>query len=364
MEIDKRYMRRCLQLARCGAGHTEPNPMVGAVVVCRGKIIGEGFHRKCGEGHAEVNAIAEVQDESLLRDSTLYVSLEPCSHYGKTPPCAELIIRKGIPRVVVGCMDPFPAVSGRGVNMLREAGVEVVTGVLEKEARELNRVFMTVQEEHRPYIRLKWAQSRDGFMDKLRSSAAEKPVAFSIPETLARVHKMRAESSAIMVGTNTALLDNPSLTVRFWSGNRPVRILIDRQLRVPKTCHLLDGSVPTLVFTSAGITENRENVTYITVNFSTDALPRILEELYLRKLYSLFVEGGSALLGSFLRAGLWDEATVETSPMDLTSGIASPNPPKPLPDTTIFCHGQRIDTYINQRFQQKINILNLCKGLR
>ena len=178
MIIEEKYMLRCLELARHGNGYTAPNPMVGAVIVHNGKIIGEGFHRRCGEGHAEVNAIASVRDESLLRESTLYVSLEPCSHYGKTPPCAELIIRKGIPRVVVGCLDPFPEVSGRGIRMLREAGIEVVTGVREEEARALNAVFMTFQQQKRPYIYLKWAQSADGFIDRIRTDASTPPVVF------------------------------------------------------------------------------------------------------------------------------------------------------------------------------------------
>lgn len=189
MVVEEKYMARCIELARGGEGNTAPNPMVGAVIVHKGKIIGEGFHRKCGEAHAEVNAVASVRDEALLRDSTIYVSLEPCSHYGKTPPCAELIIKKGIPRVVVGTLDPFPEVSGRGVRMLREAGVEVVTGVLEEEARTLNPAFMTFQIRKRPYVYLKWAQSADGFMDVRREDATESPVLLSSAETLRRVHR-------------------------------------------------------------------------------------------------------------------------------------------------------------------------------
>ena len=183
MIVEEKYMARCLQLARCGRGHTSPNPMVGAVIVHQGRIIGEGYHRKCGEAHAEVNAIASVRDQSLLKESTLYVSLEPCSHYGKTPPCAELIIRMGIPRVVVGCLDPFPAVSGRGVRMLREAGIEVVTGVMEAEAHALNAAFMTMQEKQRPYVLLKWAQSADGFLDVARQDVSEPVAVLSSPET-------------------------------------------------------------------------------------------------------------------------------------------------------------------------------------
>ena len=240
VEVEEKYMARCIELAKGGRGNVSPNPMVGAVVVHKGRIIGEGFHRKCGEAHAEVNAIASVKDESLLKDSTIYVSLEPCSHYGKTPPCAELIIRKGIPRVVVGCLDPFPEVSGRGVRMLREAGVEVVTDVMEEEARALNKAFMTLQTKGRPYIILKWAQSEDGFIDRLRMDVLE-------PVTV--VHKLRSEVAAIMVGTRTALLDNPSLNVRHWSGNSPVRVVLDRRLVIPDSYRLLDGSLRTLIFT-------------------------------------------------------------------------------------------------------------------
>lgn len=323
MNIEEKYMRRCLELATSGAGHTEPNPMVGAVVVCDGKIIGEGYHRRCGEAHAEVNAIASVKNEELLSRSTIYVSLEPCSHYGKTPPCSELIIRKGIPRVVVACLDPFPAVSGRGVRMLREAGIEVVTGVLEKEARELNKVFMTVQEKHRPYIRLKWAQSKDGFIDKIRESAKEKPVVFSTPESQVRVHKMRAESAAILVGTNTALLDNPSLNVRKWSGKNPVRMVLDRNLRIPQDFHLMDGSVETLVFTEKKA-DNRENLTYINIDFSGNVIQQILDEMMRRKLHSLLVEGGSNLLSQFIDLSMWDEAWIETANVELGEGVAAP----------------------------------------
>lgn len=247
MTIDEKYMRRCIQLARNGICHAAPNPMVGAVIVRDGKIIGEGYHVRCGEGHAEVNAIASVKDESLLKDATIYVSLEPCSHYGKTPPCADLIIRKGIPRVVVGCVDPFSLVAGRGIQKLRDAGIEVTVGVLEKECRELIRAFVTFNLKKRPYITLKWAQSADGFLDIRREDG--NAVRLSTPLSTLAVHKMRAEQKAILVGRRTALLDNPSLTVREWYGQNPLRLVIDRQLTLPSHLHLFDGSTPTLVFT-------------------------------------------------------------------------------------------------------------------
>ena len=322
VEVENKYMARCISLARNGTGNVAPNPMVGAVIVHQGKIIGEGYHRKYGEAHAEANAIASVRDESLLKEATIYVSLEPCSHYGKTPPCAELIIKKQIPRVVIGCLDPFPEVSGRGVRMLREAGVEVVTGVMEEEARELNRVFMTFQEKRRPYIYLKWAQSADGFMDRLRTDNPLPAVVLS--SSLRRVHHLRANVAAIMVGTQTALLDNPSLTVRHWAGKSPVRVVLDRTLRIPPHYHLLDGAVKTLVFTAVEAV-SRENVEYVTIDFDRPVLPQVMHELYVRKLDSLMVEGGATLLGHFLEDGLWDQMLVETAPVNLESGVKAPD---------------------------------------
>lgn len=323
--IEEKYMARCIQLARGGIGHTSPNPMVGAVVVHGGRIIGEGYHRRCGEAHAEVNAIASVreQDRPLLKDATIYVSLEPCSHYGKTPPCAELILKTGIPRVVVGCLDPFPEVSGRGVRMLREAGVEVITGVMEAECKALNRAFMQMQTAHRPYVILKWAQSADGFLDRVRTSAEEPPVVLSSAETLRRVHLLRTEVRAIMVGTHTALLDNPSLTVRHWEGPSPLRIALDRSLKIPATSHLLDGTVPTLILTEKAA-EDRTNVAYVRVDFDRPLAAQVMAILAERKMDSLLVEGGTRLLQTFIAEGLWDEARVETAPLRLGEGVPAP----------------------------------------
>lgn len=343
MVVEEKYMARCIELARGGEGNTAPNPMVGAVIVHKGKIIGEGFHRKCGEAHAEVNAVASVRDEALLRDSTIYVSLEPCSHYGKTPPCAELIIRKGIPRVVVGTLDPFPEVSGRGVRMLREAGIEVVTGVLEEEARALNPAFMTFQIRKRPYVYLKWAQSADGFMDIRREDASVPSVLLSSAETLRRVHRLRSEVAAIMVGTRTALLDNPSLTVRHWAGRSPVRVVLDRTLKLPVGSHLLDGAVPTLVFTAVEV-ESRPNVEYVQIDFGQEVLSQVLQYLYEQNLNSLMVEGGAELLESFFDAGLWDEAWVETAPVVLGAGVKAPAVPGVLTGTEQR-HGHLLETW-------------------
>jgi len=282
-----RYMRRCLQLANYGRGFVAPNPMVGAVIVHNERIIGEGFHGEYGGPHAEVQAIASVRDEKLLKNSTLYVNLEPCSHYGKTPPCADLIQEKQIPRVVVGHEDPFPEVSGQGMKKLREAGIEVVCGILEEECRELNKRYLTYMLHRRPYIILKWAQSADGFIDHFREENDGKaPVKFSNAFTQTLVHKMRAEEPAIMVGTRTLQLDKPALTVRYWKGNNPERITADSRL----------------------------------------SLQQQIQSLYERKIQSLMVEGGAKLLQSFMNENLWDEIQVEIAPFLLKEGVAAPAP--------------------------------------
>lgn len=324
MVIEEKYMKRCIALARGGLGNTSPNPMVGAVIVHDGTIIGEGFHRKIGEAHAEVNAVNSVCDESLFSSSTMYVSLEPCSHYGKTPPCAELIIQKRIPKVVVACLDPNPKVSGRGVQMLRDAGIEVVIGVLEKEAQLLNKAFMIYHLKHRPCIMLKWAQSVDGFIDRIRKDNSESPVVFSSSESRRVIHKLRSEYAAIMIGTNTALLDNPSLSVRHWIGHSPLRVVLDEFLHIPSSFHVLDGSVQTLIFTSVS-KDNKKNIEYVLIDFNEPVLPQVLNELYERKINSLLVEGGSNLLNQFIHEGLWDEMRVEVAPVFLKQGVPSPD---------------------------------------
>lgn len=321
MTNDEKYMMRCIQLARNGCLGAAPNPMVGAVVVCDGQIIGEGYHARCGEAHAEVNAINCVKDESLLRRSTLYVSLEPCAHYGKTPPCARLIVSKGIPKVVIGCQDPFSKVSGKGIEILRNAGCEVVLGVLEKTCQDLNKAFFTVQLKHRPFITLKWAQSADGFMDVIRDG--DEPVKLSSPLTQMVAHKRRSEHQAIMVGTRTAWLDNPSLNVRAWSGPQPLRIVIDKDLTLPRQLNLFDDSQPTLV-----VTEKSETIAgamTFQADFKRSILPQLMEELLRRNIQSLLVEGGAQLLQSFIDEGLWDEIYVEQCPQVLGHGILSPS---------------------------------------
>ncbi len=339
---DEKYMRRCLQLAQNGLCNTAPNPMVGAVIVCDGRIIGEGYHVRCGEAHAEVNAVNSVSDPSLLERSTIYVSLEPCAHYGKTPPCADLLVQKGIPRIVIGCQDPFAKVAGRGIQKLRDAGREVVVGVLEAECRHLIRRFITFHTRRRPYITLKWAQSADGYIDLCRTGG--NPVILSNPLTSMLVHKLRAEHSAIMAGTRTALLDNPSLTVRHWYGPQPVRVVLDRTGSLPRTLHLFDGSAPTLVFTAAQ-GPALPGVEYIATDFGRDVLPQVLSTLYGRGLQSLLVEGGSTLLQSFIDAGLWDEIRIEESPVPLGSGIKAPCPDSRIPCKTTQAFGHIFRLY-------------------
>ena len=322
MTKDEKYIARCIQLAKNGLCNAAPNPMVGAVIVHNDTIIGEGYHIRCGEAHAEVNAIRSVKDESLLKDSTIYVSLEPCSHYGKTPPCADLIINKGIPRVVVGCQDPFALVAGRGIQKMRDAGIEVKVGVLEEECRQLIRRFITFHTEKRPFITLKWAESADGYIDLYRTGG--QPYIFSSPLSSMLVHKRRAEHSAILVGRRTALLDNPSLTVRNWHGKSPVRLVIDKNLTLPKHLSLFDGSTRTLVFTQREDTPNLFQVEFIQLDFNRDILPQIFEVLYQEKLQTLMVEGGSILLQSFIDSGCWDEAYIEHSSDYLKDGIKAP----------------------------------------
>ena len=318
---EEKYMRRCIELAKNGLCNVSPNPMVGAVIVCDGRIIGEGYHIRCGEAHAEVNAIRSVKDESLLKRSTIYVSLEPCSHYGKTPPCADLIIEKQIPRIVIGCQDPFSEVAGRGIQKLRDAGREVTVGVLEEECKSLIRRFITFNMLHRPFITLKWAESADHFIDIERTDG--KPVVLSSPLTSMLVHKKRAEADAIMVGRRTALLDNPALTVRNWYGHNPIRVVLDRTLSLPNDLQIFDGNVPTLIFTEKQQPE-KKNITYITINFNHNPLKQIMEALYQRKIQSLLVEGGRQLLQSFIDNELWDEAYIEKCPGRLHSGVKAP----------------------------------------
>ena len=324
MIIDEQYMRRCITLARYAEGYAAPNPMVGAVIVCDGKIIGEGYHRRYGEAHAEVNAVNSVVNKDLLRRSTLYVNLEPCSHYGKTPPCVDLIIRSGIPNVVVGMRDVNPEVCGNGIRKLLEAGIGVVEGVLEDECRFLNRRFITFMQKKRPYIILKWAQTADGFIDELRDTPARKPLKISNPTTKTLNHCMRTHEMSIMVATRTAILDNPRLTASKWNGRNPIRILIDRTLSVPIEYNIFDDKAKTLVFNSIR-NEINDNIEFVKLDFGQNIIPQILTELYTRNIQSVIVEGGRQLLVSFIEYGVWDECHMEVSKQIIQNGVPAPS---------------------------------------
>jgi diaminohydroxyphosphoribosylaminopyrimidine deaminase / 5-amino-6-(5-phosphoribosylamino)uracil reductase len=319
----EKYMQRCFQLAASGLGHAAPNPLVGCVIVHNNKVIGEGYHQRYGEAHAEVNAVDAVKDKSLLSEATVYVSLEPCSHFGKTPPCADLLVKHKVKRVVISCTDPNPEVSGKGIEKLKSAGIEVIKGICEKEGQELNRRFFTFFLKQRPYVILKWAQSLNGYIDRERKPGDTGQ--FNISSDLSRmlVHKWRSEEPAILVGTRTALNDNPQLNVRLWSGKNPLRIVIDRSLRLPENLHLFDGSVQTLVFTEKE-KEAEKNTEYIKTDFNN--LPaQILYHLQQRKIQSLIIEGGAEILNTFIAAGLWDEARVFVSPgVVVEAGTAAP----------------------------------------
>lgn len=326
MTTHEKYIERCIQLAKNGLGRTYPNPMVGAVVVLNDRIIGEGWHRKAGEAHAEVNAINSVQDKSLLKKASIYVSLEPCSHYGKTPPCSNLIIDSGIKKVVIGSIDPFSEVAGKGVKKLMQAGCEVIVGVREEHCRELNKRFFTFHTKKRPYIVLKWAQSQDAFLSPEPEEGANRhPVWITNRYSKQLVHKWRAEEQAILVGTNTAVADNPRLNTRLWTGNDPVRLVLDRQLRIPPKSHLFDDSVKTFVFTEKDASERAsKNVIFEPLNFEKDLPKQISDFLYRQELQSLIVEGGSQLLQNFLDADLWDEAHVFTGKKMFGKGTKAP----------------------------------------
>lgn len=326
MNRDELYMSRCLALALMAEGRTSPNPMVGALIVLDDTVIGQGYHHRAGQPHAEPNAINSVKDKQQLRRSTLYVSLEPCSHWGKTPPCADLIVRMGIPRVVVATLDPNPLVAGRGVEIMRRAGIEVTVGVLEREAQWLNRRFFTYQNLRRPYVILKWAETEDGFIDCCRTAKGSGPVKISNAVTKTLNHQMRAEEDAIMVATNTAVLDDPHLTVSKWTGRNPLRVLLDRRGRVPMESRIFDAKAPTLVFTerSARPDGMGENVEFFTVDFSRQLPEQVFTELYRRQVLSIIIEGGARWLTTVLESGLWDEAHVECGPLRLGSGVPSP----------------------------------------
>lgn len=326
--VDKheKYIRRCIELAQNGLGRTYPNPVVGSVIVHEDKIIGEGWHRKAGEPHAEVNAVKAVKQRELLSKSTIYVSLEPCSHYGKTPPCSNLIVDSGIKKVVIGTVDPFSEVAGKGIKKLLDSGCEVRVGVLEKESRELNKRFFTFHTQQRPYIILKWAQTSNSFLAPLPDkSAARKPVWITGKYSQQLVHKWRAEEQAIMVGTNTAVADNPRLNTRLWDGSNPVRVVLDRELRIPPDSYLFDNSVKTIVLTEkASEDRSARNIIFEQVDFSINIPQQVGDLLYRHEIQSVIIEGGRQTLQSFIENGLWDEARIFTGNKTFREGIKAP----------------------------------------
>ncbi|SFA77295.1 bifunctional diaminohydroxyphosphoribosylaminopyrimidine deaminase/5-amino-6-(5-phosphoribosylamino)uracil reductase RibD [Algoriphagus aquimarinus] len=327
MISDERYMRRALELAEFGRGKVSPNPMVGCVIVLEDKVIGEGYHQEYGNAHAEVNAINSVKNPDLLTDSTVYVTLEPCAHYGKTPPCAKLLVEKKVKKVIIAAFDTNPLVGGKGIQILKDAGIEVETGVLEKEARIQNKRFFTQIEKKRPYVILKWAQTQDGFV--AREDYSSKWITNASSRRL--VHKWRAEEDAIMVGKNTAKYDDPALNVRDWVGKNPLRLVIDSRLELPNTLKLFDEAVPTLCYNTQK-SEVIGTLEFVKLN-PEFRVNEILEDLYKRNIQSVIIEGGSYLLNKFLESELWDEARVFTSSNKFGSGIAAPIPPAPVSET-------------------------------
>lgn len=327
VKIHEKYISRCIQLAKNGLGSTFPNPMVGSVVVYDGKIIGEGYTSPYGGPHAEVNAIHSVKDTALLREATLYVTLEPCSHQGKTPPCADLIIAKKIPRVVIGILDPHKKVAGKGVEKLRAAGCEVSIGILEQECREHHKRFLTHHTKLRPYIILKWARTKDGFIAPEETRREEDPEPFWIsnPYSQQLVHQWRSQEQAIMVGTNTVLADNPKLNVRHWKGKNPVRIVLDRELKIPDHFHVLDASVRTIVVCGELPLDPKAGIIYEKLDFSGNMAQQVCHILYSHHILSVIVEGGAKTLESFIHADLWDEARIFTGQTQFGSGLRSPD---------------------------------------
>jgi diaminohydroxyphosphoribosylaminopyrimidine deaminase/5-amino-6-(5-phosphoribosylamino)uracil reductase len=341
LTIHETYLHRCLELAKQAAGYTAPNPMVGAVLVYEGRIIGEGFHKQYGGPHAEVHCINSVlpEDQEKIAASTIYVSLEPCAHHGKTPPCADLIIRHKIPHVVIGCRDPFTEVDGKGIDKLTAAGINVTLGVLEPESVDLNRRFFTFHQQHRPYIILKWAQTADGRIGHEDHSRLH----ISNELTNRLVHKWRSEEAAILVGTNTALFDDPQLTTRHWAGKDPVRLVVDMDLRLPASLKLFDGSVPTIVFNALQHAEQK-NLLYYQVTKDVSLVHQISNALYQRNILSVLVEGGAQLLQSFIDAGYWDEARIiKNNELYVGAGIAAP-----VLHAATLLHTERIGTDIIQ----------------
>lgn len=335
--MDEKYMKMCIDLASKGFPKAMPNPLVGCIIVYRDKIIGTGYHQVYGENHAEVNAINIVEDKSLLNDSTLYVTLEPCVHFGKTPPCANLIVQSKIPRVVIGSLDTFSEVNGKGIEALREAGVTVKTSVLEGECRALNKRFYTFHEKKRPYIILKWAKSSDGLIAPKNQT---EPFWMTGKESKKLVHQWRGEETAILVGKNTVIIDNPLLTTREIKGDNPIRILIDKNLSLATNYAVFNNEATTLV-----VNESKESQRHVKVDFNS-FFPSLMKALHQRGIQSLIVEGGAITLNSFIASNYWDEARVFTSKKILGNGIQSPVIELDINENT-FIDNDKLDYYFN-----------------
>ena len=314
-----------MQIAKNGIGTTRPNPSVGAVIVYQNKIIGEGFTSPHGENHAEVNAINAVENKSLLKEATIFVTLEPCSHFGKTPPCADLIVKHQLKQVVIGCLDSNSLVAGKGVSHLENAGINVIVGVLETECRMHHKRFFKVQENKRPYIILKWAETKDGFVAPISKNEI-KPIFISNTYSQQLVHKLRSAEHAILVGTKTVLADNPKLNIRSWSGENPIRVVLDNTLRIPKNSNIFDGSTKTIIITSAKDKNivSSKNLIFEEIDFSKNIAKQVCEVLSKYQIQSLIVEGGTQTLQTFIDEKLWDEAMVFVGNTSFVKGVKSP----------------------------------------
>jgi diaminohydroxyphosphoribosylaminopyrimidine deaminase/5-amino-6-(5-phosphoribosylamino)uracil reductase len=348
LSIDNVFMWRCIALAKLGGDNVAPNPLVGAVLVHDEKIIGEGYHQKYGETHAEVNCINSVAEENkkLISSSTLYVSLEPCAHFGKTPPCADLIIKNKIPKVVIGCKDVFTKVDGKGIEKLKNVGIAVTTGILEDECKMLNKRFFTFHMHHRPYIILKWAQTADG---KIAANNNERLI-ISNEFTNRSVHKWRSEEAAILIGTNTALLDDPSLTTRLWQGKNAIRLVLDMNLRLPKSLKLFDEEAPTIIFNKIKNDENK-NVLFVKIDEQKNIIQQILEVCYQKNIQSILVEGGAKLLQSFIDQNLWDEGRrIENGQWSMVNGVGAPQLSNFTQTNSENIFDDRIDYFFNENF--------------
>ncbi len=347
--VNETFMQRALQLAKNGLGATAPNPMVGAVIVLDNKIMGEGFTSPYGGSHAEVNAINSVEDKTTLAKATLYVTLEPCSHHGKTPPCAKLIIKHGIPKVVIGTLDPHHKVAGRGKRMLEESGCEVAVGILEKKCKALHKRFLTFHQKKRPYIILKWAATSDGFIAPDKDLRNNKVEPYWITNTYSRqqVHKWRSEEQAILVGTRTVLDDNPKLNTRSWHGKSPIRIILDKNLAIDSNHHVFDGSQPTIVMTQDTNEDKRiADVAYELIDFSQNQTEQICNILHSRDINSVIIEGGTKTLQSFIDTDYWDEARVFTGSSSFSKGLKAPTLDN-KPQKTIRIASDTLNFYFN-----------------